>query len=327
MEEEKEKGYVVQIDWVRHGLACHNVMRHYGGFLGGIKQKLLLDPELTDKGYEEAKKAGACLGGIRNEYDIVCASVMSRAIETAIGIFAGTGREINVIPYVNERGAGKENTSRDTLLDLERNIRMFQRKKRTNVRINYNFVDRAYFPTIFSKTRLRKTDIWEDTKKSSEEKFFKYIVPLLVKRIGVCRSTFELKIRDHESISIPLFRICIVSHGGFIREITKVNRFIRADGARKYKTSVLCHTPGSNEPDCCVENDRKISNRKTYKNPNTSVWRLFSLFYNERMIKRVKLYKIYTPTSGGAERGDGHGKLKRADVASCTEEVRRLIKE
>jgi len=113
--------YVVQIDWIRHGLACHNVMRHYGGMFGRLKQKFLLDPELTNKGYQEALDAGQCLGEIRKEYDLVAASVMSRAIETAIGVFQGEEREINVIPYVNERGAGKENTSRDSLLDLERN--------------------------------------------------------------------------------------------------------------------------------------------------------------------------------------------------------------
>jgi len=105
----------------------------------------------------------------------------------------------------------------------------------------------------------------------------------------------------------------------------KVNKFIKRDGANKYKTSMVCHTLGTNLPKCCLEHDPKVFKEK-YKNPNTSVWRLFSLFRGPRMINRVKLEKIYTPVSGGAERGSGRG-LRKRDVASCTDEVQRLIKE
>jgi len=334
--------HVIQIDWIRHGLSCANVMHHHG-FLGGIRQGALLDPDLTNAGFNEAVKAGECLGEARGDYDMVCASVMSRAIETAIGIFQGSRQTINVIPWVSERrrgialGSDKQNEPKASMGALQEHILNFQKEKRTKVPINYEFVNN----TLLDVGTYRGVDnVWADGMAGpSVDKFQRLVLPRLVdfiNRAGGPRATFRLKLPGGEAISeeVPCYRIAIVSHGRFIREVTGLKTFMsdlkKAGKLEDVMRAQACVVgPGRDIAGCCTQEDPAIvavQEGGSYKNPNTSIWRQFLKMRDcgERMrVDGHRLTKIYTPV-GSMELGGG---LTPADVANCPKEVRDLVEE
>jgi len=350
---------IIQIDWIRHGLSCANVMHHYGGLLGPIKQGVLQDPQLTLGGYDEAVSAGTCLGDARKDYDVVCASVLQRAIETAIGIFQGSGKPIYVIPYVSEKrrvlGIDKQNAPADSLEQLKKSVAEFQEKVGTNVHINYSGVD--------------DPKVWEDGKAGPNIGHFRkhvlnHIVNLIDnQRKAMIHGLFDSDSKDSDSdskdselfndipepmtmkpfrlhsdktgttVEIPgnrVYRIAIVSHGRFIREdATNLEVYLeqmkkRGKLADFYHSRVCQSVPALTH--CCDEEaDPAIAafaEKGSYSNPNTSIWRQYLRVNCDSNLKIIghRLEKIYTPVGSLEKSG-----LKAEHISNCSDDVKHLL--
>jgi broad specificity phosphatase PhoE len=90
----------VHIVYIRHGFSCANAIQYLGKWYHQYKRLLLKDPPLTQFARDQIRKVRGSYP--KQHVDVVCASTMLRAIETACELFPR--RKITVVPYVKERG-------------------------------------------------------------------------------------------------------------------------------------------------------------------------------------------------------------------------------
>jgi len=96
----------INIIYVRHGFSCANSIQYLGGKWQQYKRLLYKDPPLTDYAIAEIR---AFRDHIRwgRKLDVICASTMLRAIQTACEIFPK--RKILVVPWAKEAGRSAGN--------------------------------------------------------------------------------------------------------------------------------------------------------------------------------------------------------------------------
>ena len=113
-----DKNIVFEILFVRHGIACHNVIPHEKSMIKNDKS--YFDPELTNRGIERSielypilsKKIKEYFG--KNPFSIIASSLM-RTQETAYFMLAQhINKPINVAPHIAERSQEYTNFSLST---------------------------------------------------------------------------------------------------------------------------------------------------------------------------------------------------------------------
>lgn len=92
--------------FIRHGFSCANAT-HMNDDNNVLNHKMYLDPPLADTGVTDSKSMRSVTKKIH--YDIVCASTLNRAIETALLMFPDD--IIHVIPYTKEIRKTRDNTA------------------------------------------------------------------------------------------------------------------------------------------------------------------------------------------------------------------------
>lgn len=96
----------------RHAASCGNVAGRADDDAIADQRGTLLDVPLTDTGMKDARGVGERTSS--EAYDIVLASELTRAIQTAVQILRGSRnprnpRHVTVAPYVKETGSSKHN--------------------------------------------------------------------------------------------------------------------------------------------------------------------------------------------------------------------------
>lgn len=111
--------------FIRHGFSCANVASE-----NVVHRKYYLDPPLSDAGVRDSKKMRTIVS--RLEIDVVCCSVMNRAIETALLMFPR--HIIFVVPHIKELD--------DECDSIANKMAFFEKTyPRAHKRIYYGFVD------------------------------------------------------------------------------------------------------------------------------------------------------------------------------------------
>jgi broad specificity phosphatase PhoE len=229
-----DKTINVNIYWVRHGFSCANLQK-YKGIL--LKQK---NPNLTDLGcygllaqqlnltntspnlstsnnipsslpIVQAAGANNDVHELQilkdklanNQIDLFGASQLIRAIQTQAILFApfNNGNEIQVLPYISEKGFGKDNEPENqeiTKKKFDTSVTYFKSKKYMNQNKMY---DLKY---DYSKN-ITKTDL---------DKFFDETLPNIITNLKVT----NLKVTN---LNNNEFNLIIVSHQNFIKDIIK----------------------------------------------------------------------------------------------------------
>jgi len=213
--------FKIEIDWFRHALSCRNVVPRdeRRNHITDVK-----DPQITNRGVDQAEQTKMCLGASRLTYDLVCASVLTRAVETATVIWGDT-YPIHVIPFVNEEVHWGRESEVPSLKVLHKNLETFKKKNKVKGRIDTSWVD----PKSKAYKKMWKGSPWEDgsltSKEPSASLFYAHVLPAIVKYL----------VRKHVlpplSQSSSTFRIAIVSHGGFMGrnlQVTKLSRPLRS---------------------------------------------------------------------------------------------------
>lgn len=279
----------IEIDWFRHALSCRNVVprdeRH--NHITDVK-----DPQITNKGVDQAEQTKYCLelAGKRLTYDLICASVLTRAVETATVIWGDT-YPIYVIPFVNEEVHYGRESEVPSLKVLHKNIEKFKKKNKVKGKINTSWVD----PKSKDFTKIWKGSPWEDGSLTSNEPsaplFYAHVLPALIRHLsGEGKKTF---------------RIAIVSHGGFMGrnlQVTKLSRPLRSviscGGKVKSMAQFVQNTSGWRETlNVKTKKDHKELKRlsvKPYYLPN-------------------HLFKVYSP------------ELEKSSISNCPCSVQKAV--
>lgn len=294
----------VVIDWYRHGLSCANVL-HQRTLTGVISQATIHDPDLTALGWRQAERTGKCLGKLRDSYDLVGASVMSRAIETAMGIWGGSGNPttIHILPHVGERrqmfGLDKQNEPQRNLYALKTKMKAWKASHKVKgVKLDYSYLDHI---SLGPSAKL----------------FYNDVLPEIVRRLGKKK---EIK-------------IAIVSHGAFIRTNLALRKVLARDPS--IGRPLTCRD-GLLKGTCCDEDDGDakttfrdpaVSHPPTYSVPNTAAWReVLKVALEKRRVDRLKVESWYAPNPRfrlfRTRRSDP---LYGEDLDGCSAMVKRAV--
>lgn len=92
--------------FIRHGFSCANAT-HNNTHNDVLHHRKYLDPVLANTGVSDSKSMRSVTKKLK--YDIVCASTLNRAIETALLMFPND--TIHVIPYAKEIRKTQDNTA------------------------------------------------------------------------------------------------------------------------------------------------------------------------------------------------------------------------
>lgn len=303
---------LVTIDWYRHALSCANVM-HDKGAAGAVGQIFLRDPDLTIKGFEQAKATGKCVEKLAEHYDLICCSRMCRAIETAIGIFGDKlgDKNIHVLPYISEKrrpfGVDRQNAPQ------EESVAITQVEKFLDtVKVNFNV-----------RTQLKwETDSkWpKDYDEPNSDYFYNYVLPKLVHDIFVVKHRFR-KAGDTDKVNV---RLAIVSHGRFIRETLEIRKCFK-DLVCKSQNEPLLHAQNVTTSPKCEFNPLPDSN---YVNANTSCWRetreFDCILGGCSILKRTRIDLVYSPNP---EEEPFNDTITKKDVENCDASVQSLAED
>ncbi|KAK5628976.1 hypothetical protein RRF57_004691 [Xylaria bambusicola] len=88
---------------IRHAQALHNVDQDF----------TIPDPELTELGHEQCKKATAELGDLGDKTVVILASPLQRTIQTALALFpayTASGKKVVLVPDLQEIGVTPSDT-------------------------------------------------------------------------------------------------------------------------------------------------------------------------------------------------------------------------
>jgi broad specificity phosphatase PhoE len=264
----------VVIDWYRHGLSCANVL-HQRTLTGGLKQVLLHDPDLTHLGWIQAIKTGKCLGSLRKTYDFVGSSVMSRAIETAMGIWKNTKTTIHVLPHISENRhfleLDRQNAPQAHIELLKHKMKAWETSHKVSCNLDYSFLTHM-------------------TQGPSTEAFYQSVLPPILR--GLIKKNPAKK----------TIRLALVSHGAFIRTNLDLRQLLSLEGPKIGKP-IFCR--GRPKAPCCQEDDGEdattfvdpaVADPETYSVPNTAAWRETLVFTpSHRRLDRVRVHSFYAP--------------------------------
>jgi len=290
----------VEIDWYRHALSCANVM-HERGVGGGVRQIGIRDPDLTLRGYQQARASRGCIKDFQQNYDIICCSRMCRAIETAVGLFGNLKTKyIYVLPYISEKrrifNIDKQNepqskdVARAQATAFLKWANSFYPEKDV---ANLIWVEEPSWPQSYGVP--------------NPDYFYNRVLTTLISKF------IE---RNPEQRTV---RVAIVSHGRFIRETLKLRKcmedlnWVRRNKKPRYCTSLCCYVPEFTPK---------------YSNANTSCWRETREFHcKTRGIcdysRRTRIDFVYSPEPKGVFDHD----LNWRDVVNCPPSVQRLFKD
>jgi len=301
----------IVIDWYRHGLSCANVF-HQRSLQGALAKILpflytLHDPDLTRLGWQQAVQTGVCLGAKRDDYDLVGSSVMSRAIETALGIWSGSSiKTIHVLPHVGERrhvtGMDVQNTPQESKDKLEAHMEAWKKVHKVhNLTLDYSFLN---------ATAL--------TKKPSADSFYSQTLPHIIRSLS--KGTTPKK----------TIRIAIVSHGGFMRENLRLRTVLALETGLNTR-GVCGHTKTKKtKPSTCCSSykDPAWEDAESYSVPNTAAWREeLNMSEKEKRIDRLEVRPWYTPNPQAFRiyRTGKKDPLFRSDLEGCDQKVIKAV--
>jgi broad specificity phosphatase PhoE len=91
--------------FIRHGFSCANATHNNNSDV--LHHRKYLDPALANTGVSDSKSMSGVTKKLK--YDVVCASTLNRAIETALLMFPND--TIHVIPYAKEIRKTQDNTA------------------------------------------------------------------------------------------------------------------------------------------------------------------------------------------------------------------------
>lgn len=293
----------IVIDWYRHGLSCANVL-HQRTLTGPLRQAFFQDPDLTGLGWRQALKTGQCLGSERKIYDFVGASLLSRAIETAMGIFEGTPTTINILPYISEHrhlgGLDKQNAPLSHRLLLETRMKGWARDHKVKgVKLDFSRVTRM-------------------VQEPDADAFYTRVLPSILKDLQRAKPKQKT------------FYLALVSHGAFMRTNLHLRPLLAT--TPKAGKPLFCQGSKSKGSKCCQEDDGEdartfvdpaVAEPDSYSVPNTAGWReSLVMVSKDRRLDRVKVQSYYAPNPRYRVFRTGRSDpLYREDLEGCHPKV------
>lgn len=210
----------IYIDWIRHGFSCANAIKQKGHVgvknilknlvsekkIGDSRSIYAPNSRLTDFGIEQAETVNKIYNNRIKNYDLICSSELTRAVETAMILAKNTKIEkIYMIPYVSEQ---RSKISLKFSLDADNQARdpeIIKKEVETKFQDNNN-------------DKYPKIDL------SIMEKFIKYdpknkTTPDL--KLFITKVLPEIKELLVKSNNKQVFHIAIISHRKFIEKIFK----------------------------------------------------------------------------------------------------------
>ena len=99
----------LNIYWIRHGFSCANYVKATSWV--PFSHTFIPDPKLHCDGVEQAMKLGKYFKRINVKFDLICSSMLLRAMQTALLIKneIDEKQKLYVLPYIAEKGSTVDN--------------------------------------------------------------------------------------------------------------------------------------------------------------------------------------------------------------------------